>query len=247
MKLVLIPAGEFLMGSSKDDPEAYGGEMVNGQKHQVRITRPFYLAVTEVTQRQYRAVTHQSPSDFVGSDELPVEQVSWMDGLAFCNALSVKDGLPPFYRLNGRNVEVPEWTGGGYRLPTEAEWEYACRADSTSQYSFGDNPALLKDHGWFDGNSAGKTHPVGQKPANAFALFDMHGNLYEWCFDGYQTDFYAKSPVDDPVCLPGQSRERVFRGGGWINNAKLARSATRFSTLPDHKSSNLGLRVARGR
>ncbi len=147
IKLKLIPAGEFLMGSSKDedkDKDALLNEMVDRQKHRVLITRAFYLGVTEVTQGQYRAVTGQSPSHFKGSDDLPVESVSWLDAVAFCNALSRQEGLPLYYRIEGYSVEVPDPKGSGYRLPTEAEWEYACRARGSTRFSFGDDPASLE-------------------------------------------------------------------------------------------------------
>ena len=242
MKLVLIPAGEFLMGSSKD-PDNYARDPEVPQ-HRVRITRPFYLGVTEVTQGQYRAVTGQSPSNFKGSDDLPVEQVSWDDAVNFCNALSRVEGFPPFYRVDGQNVAVPDWKGAGYRLPTEAEWEYACRAKNPARYSFGDDPAGLGEHAWFDGNSGNQTHPVGQKRPNAFGLFDMHGNVYEWCWDAFDTKYYAESPVDDPRGPSGASG-RVIRGGGWHRDPLYARSAYRGWDPPGNRRHVLGFRLAR--
>jgi formylglycine-generating enzyme required for sulfatase activity len=248
MTFTLIPAGEFLMGSSKaEDSNAEDNEMVNGQKHRVRITRPYYLAVTEVTQGQYRAVTNRSPSYFKGPDDLPVETVSCLDAVAFCNALNEKEGRPPFYTVNGRNVEVPDWNGKGYRLPTDAEWEYACRADNPARYSFGNDPGLLNEYAWYKDNSGSKTHPVGEKPANGFGLKDMYGNVWEWCFDRYEPDFYAKSPLENPVCLGGEASVRVDRGGGWSFDAHNARSARRFAGTPDTRNPMLGFRVARGR
>ena len=150
MKLVLIPAGEFLMGSPDSDKDAQTDEK---PQHRVRITRPFYLGATEVTQGQYRAVTGQSPSNFKGSDDLPVEMVTWNDAIAFCDKLS--------------ELEKGQLGGARYRLPTEAEWEYACRGGSTTRYSFGDDAASLGEFAWHDGNSGSKTHPVGQKRPNA--------------------------------------------------------------------------------
>jgi formylglycine-generating enzyme required for sulfatase activity len=254
IKLQLIPAGEFLMGSSKDeDKDALKDEL---PKHRVRITRPFYLGVTEVTQGQYRAVTGQSPSNFKGSDDLPVERVSWDDARNFCNALSRAEGIPLFYRGDGAeniplffyrddggNLKKPEWNGPGYRLPTEAEWEYACRAKNPARYSFGDDPAALGEHAWFAGNSGNQTHPVGQKRPNAFGLFDMQGNVWEWCSDGYGLS--ARSLGDDPVGPLG-AWVRVVRGGGWNGNPRNARSASRLRGTPDDRYYDLGFRLARG-
>ena len=188
----------------------------------MRITRPFYLGVYEVTQEEYETVMGRNPSCFSakggGKDRVagqdtrrhPVESVSWNDAIAFCNKLSEREGLRPYYRSG-----AGEQSGGdGYRLPTEAEWEYACRAGSTTRYSFGDDAASLGEFAWYDGNSGSKTHPVGQKRPNAFGLYDMHGNVWEWCWDGYEERYYANSPADDPLG-PSQAAGRVIRGGGW--------------------------------
>ena len=192
MKFALIPAGEFMMGSPDDDSAAGGSEK---PQHRVRITRPFYLGVHEVTQAQYQEVMGNNPSFFSSTadgkakvagqstDQNPVECVSWLDAAEFCNKLSEKEGLKPFYELEAGTARVLDWRGLGYRLPTEAEWEYACRANSKTQYTFGNNEGALGEHGWYGGNSGGQTHPVGQKRPNAFGLFDMHGNIREWCWD----------------------------------------------------------------
>ena len=206
MKLALIPAGEFLMGSPDSDKDASDDEK---PQHRVRITQPFYLGVYQVTQGQYRAVTGANPSHFKGSDDLPVESVSWHDAIAFCNKLSEREGLKPYYQLDAATRSG----GEGYRLPTEAEWEYACRAGSTTRYSFGDDAASLGEYAWFNGNSGGKTHPVGQKRPNAFGLYDMHGNVWEWCWDVYAA-YNANSPGADPDGPSGASG-RVIRGGCW--------------------------------
>jgi formylglycine-generating enzyme required for sulfatase activity len=230
MKLVLISAGEFLMGSAKaDDPDAYEDEQ---PRHRVRISQPFYLGQTEVTQGQYRAVTGHNPSLFKASDDLPVENVSWNDAVAFCEKLNA--------------MEKGSLAGAIYRLPTEAEWEYACRAGSTTRYSFGNDAASLGEFAWYFENTGGKTHPVGQKRPNAFNLFDMHGNVYEWCQDGYQADYYRESPAADP---PGPSRawDRVIRGGCWDDLPRYARSAYRFRYTPGFQIHNLGFRLARAR
>jgi formylglycine-generating enzyme required for sulfatase activity len=249
MNLVLIPAGSFLMGSPDSDQDAQGNEK---PQHPVRITRPFYLGVTEVTQEQYEAVIGRNPSWFsasgggkdsvAGQDtgEHPVENVSWNDAIEFCNKLSAREGLKRYYSSGG--VVLPD--GDGYRLPTEAEWEYACRAGSESRYSYGDDPAKLGEHAWFDANADGKTHPVRQKSVNLWGLYDMHGNVWEWCWDGYQGDYYNASPAADH---PGQSRaaDRVHRGGGWFSLPRFCRSAHRIRSSPGYRFDYLGLRVAR--
>jgi formylglycine-generating enzyme required for sulfatase activity len=240
VKLVLIPAGEFLMGSPDSDTDASPDEK---PQHQVRITRPFYLGATELTQGQYRGVTGETPSLFKGSDDLPVEQVSWNDAIAFCNKLSEREGLMPYYQF-GAGVQSG---GDGYRLPTEAEWEYACRAGTSTRYCFGDDVASLGEYAWFqqDKSSVPRTHPVGQKRPNKFGLYDMHGNLWEWCWDGYDKDYYRQSPVVDAIS-PLRASGRVIRGGSWGVFSRRARSATRDGSAPENGGSLLGFRVARG-
>ena len=241
MKLVLIPAGSFQMGSPDDDKDALDDEK---PRHPVRITRPFYLGVCEVTQGQYRAVTGKTPSCFKGSDELPVEQVSWLDAVEFCNALSRKENLPPFYVANGAKVAVPDWNAAGYRLPTEAEWEYACRAGSSTRYSFGDDAASLVEYAWDKLTSSGKTHPVREKRPNAWGLFDMHGNVWEWCWDSYDPDSYANLPEVNPHG-PESASLRVRRGGSYVLNPCDQRSAFRARYHQDFRAYDVGLRVAR--
>ncbi len=235
MKLKLIPAGEFQMGSTESDAEK--------PRHVVRITRPFYLGVYPVTQREYMQITTKNPSHFSGNDRLPVESVSWFDAVAFCNALSRKEGLKPFYTINGQSVQVPDWNGPGYRLPTEAEWEYACRARTTTRFSFGDDENALGQYAWY-ANSGSKTHPVGEKKPNAFGLHDMHGNVWEWCWDGYDARYYAQSPAEDPRG-PDGATARVDRGGSWGVGPRGARSAYRIRNTPGNRYDNLGFRLAR--
>ena len=238
MKLTLIPDGEFLMGSPKGDSEAQQDEK---PQHRVRITKPFYLGVHEVTQAQYQAVTGDNPSYFsakgagkdkiVGrsTDNYPVELVSWLDAVRFCNRLSEKEDLKPFYEIDGESVRVADWKRPGYRLPTEAEWEYACRAGTRTRYSFGDNAVELGEYAWHFGNSELMTHPVGGKEPNRLGLYDMHGNVWEWCWDGYDASYFAQSPGDDPTG-PVRALGRVLRGGDWFfapDGPRDARSACR--------------------
>jgi formylglycine-generating enzyme required for sulfatase activity len=185
-------------------------------------------------------------SHFKNGDRLPVESVSWYEAVGFCNALSQKEGLPPFYAINGQwVVEVPDWNGPGYRLPTEAEWEYACRAGTTTRYSFGDDDKALGDYAWYSANSNSQTHPVGEKKPNRFGLHDMHGNVWEWCWDWFHEDYYRNSPGVDPLGA-GQAAYRVSRGGSSNYEPRHVRSAMRNRDAPELRLLNLGFRAARG-
>jgi formylglycine-generating enzyme required for sulfatase activity len=240
MKLALIPAGDFMMGS----PEGEGGSEEHPQ-HRVRITRPFYLGVCEVTQSEYEAVVGQNPSHFPSKGgQHPVENVSWLDAVRFCNELSEKEGIKPLYEIVGEVVQVLDGSGPGYRLPTEAEWEYACRAGTTTRFSFGNNNTSLGEYGWYGGNSDRRTHPVGEKKPNAFGLCDMHGNVWEWCRDGYDAEYYQRSPVVDPPG-PLQAAQRVVRGGCWVDIPRHLRSADRLRPAPGLRFSVVGFRLAR--
>jgi formylglycine-generating enzyme required for sulfatase activity len=182
---------------------------------------------------------------FSGGQRLPVENVPWFDAVRFCNALSQKEGLPPFYAINGQTVAVPDWNRPGYRLPTEAEWEYACRAGTTTLFSFGDDYDPLGQYGWYSNNYEGQTHPVGEKERNGFGLYDMHGNVWEWCWDGYDPDYYSKSPSVDPRG-PEVATFRVTRGGSWRDAPRQAQSAYRGWQRPEDRICVLGFRLARG-
>jgi formylglycine-generating enzyme required for sulfatase activity len=243
-QLALIPAGTCLMGSPGSDREADDDEK---PQHRIRISREFYLGVHAVTQGLYRAITKDNPSHFQGSADLPVENVSWLDAVNFCNALSSVKGFPWYYQIDGQQVEIPDRDGQGYRLPTEAEWEYACRANSVGLYSFGYRFEELGDHAWFDTNSGGQTHRVGEKRPNAFGLFDMHGNVWEWCSDGYDPFYYVRSSGLDPANSFQGTTCRVVRGGSWSNDPWFCRLAYRSGCSPGYWSSNLGFRVARNR
>jgi formylglycine-generating enzyme required for sulfatase activity len=230
MKLVLIPKGTFMMGSPIEEEGAENDE----EQHQVTISKDYYLGVTEVTQGQYEKVMGTNPSQFqnsvIGKSDssmYPVERVSWEDAVEFCKKLS----------------ELPEEKTAGrvYRLPTEAEWEYACRAGSKSAYSFGADSTSLGDYAWFGENSGNQTHPVGEKKANAWGVYDMHGNVWEWCSDWYGE--YPKGAVSDPS-VPNEGSGRVLRGGGWRLGAARCRSANRNGGGPSGRSVDLGFRLA---
>ena len=265
MKLTLIRAGGFEMGSLVSED----GHLRSEQQHIARITRPFYLALTEVTQSEYEAVMESNPSSFSRSraeaqvargvaGQQPVENVSWYDAIEFCNAMSEKDGLKPYYELTEisraegpkssiQAATVKSLGGSGYRLPTEAEWEYACRAGTTTAYSSGDTPRMLAQAGWYGGekgNSGQVTHPVGQKPGNDFGLVDMHGNVSEWCQDWYDYYSYDRAPMNDPTGPSGGS-ERIVRGGSWNDDAGHCRAAFRGAVAPGTRRQTIGFRVAR--
>ena len=240
IKFALIPAGEFMMGAPESDRQAAPHER---PQRPVRITRAFYLGVTEITRGQYRSVTGTDPSHFKGSEDLPVESVSWLGAVSFCNALSAKEGLEPFYQADGPKVDVLNWRGSGYRLPTEAEWEYACRARNASLFCFGNDHSGLEDYAWHENNSGRVTHPVGLKFPNAFGLCDMHGNVVEWCWDWYD-GYDVRSPIDDPVGPHGAS-DRVARGSNTPGGPWVYRSSARGSAEPSSRSNWIGFRVAR--
>jgi formylglycine-generating enzyme required for sulfatase activity len=251
MTLVLIPAGGFTMGS----PDGVGAGDEHPQQER-RFSKPFYLGVHEVTQGQYLAVMGKNPSWFsangggkeavkhLSPDQHPVEFVSWFDALRFCNLLSEQEGIRPFYTISQANLQVPDWDGPGYRLPTETEWEYACRADGRLRYSFGDEETELSRHGWFGEAIDRGPHPVGRKQANPWGLFDMHGNVWEWCWDWYAKDAYAESAPGGENG-PKEGVRRVRRGGGFSDDASDLRSAARASLQPATRSRLVGFRVAR--
>ena len=255
MKLVLIPPGEFDMGTTQEEIDQllkeakeknfeswYIARLASeGPPHRVRITKPFYLGVTEVTQEQYERVVGTNPSQFSASGggkdvvagpdtkRFPVEMVSWDEAKAFCEKLSA--------------MAPEQAVGRVYRLPTEAQWEYACRAGTTTKWFCGDDEQALGDYAWYLTNSGGRTHTVGSRKASGFGLFDMHGNVWEWCQDWYEGDYYVKSPTDDPAGSLGGSG-RVRRGGGWGDYARSCRSAYRFNFGAGDRNSDVGFRVS---
>ena len=220
----------------------------------------FYIGVFEVTQDQYAAIMGQNPSYFAATgdgkdrvaghptEQSPVENVSWFDAVSFCNTLSEKEDMKPYYTVNGATVTVPDRHAPGFRLPTEAEWEYACRAGSTTRYSFGDDPTELGDHAWYVGNSKINgdhgPHPVGQKQRNALGLFDMHGNVWEWCWDWHRKG-YDNIPTSVDPTGPATGVARVLRGGCFFYDPGTLRSASRVGRGPENKSRRSGFRLAK--
>jgi formylglycine-generating enzyme len=286
MKLTLVPSGEFMMGSGESAKDtaaffnkAYGEHFLTADSlkdeyphHRVRITKPFYLGTYHVTRGQFRqfvvATAYKTDAEKAGghgwnpttkkydfnekyswqnvgfeqTDEHPVVNVSWNDAVAFCKWLSKKEGKT-------------------YRLPTEAEWEYACRAGTTTRYYSGDDPETLAKVGnvadaSYKANFADWkyciksndgyvfTSPVGKFKPNAFGLYDMHGNAWQWCADRYSAEYYSNSPVDDPMG-PDSGAERVFRGSSWNDWPDYIRSANRFRSTPGDRNYLTGFRVAR--
>ncbi len=223
LEMVLIPAGEFMMGSPDSHKDADAEEK---PQHRVRITKPFYLGKYPVTQEQWEAVMGDNPSYFKGPKN-PVELVSWEDCQQFLGKLNAKSAAG----------------GGKFQLPSEAQWEYACRAGSKTRYCFGDDEKQLREYAWYQGNSDDKTHPVGEKKPNAWGLYDMHGNVWEWCQDWWKDGYYKESPVDDPTG-PTEGSGRVFRGGSWHDQARDCQSARRYRHWPVTHGNHMGLRIS---
>ena len=255
MRFRYIPAGSFEMGSPSSEPERSPDE----RQHRVTLTRGYWMGETEVTQAQWRAVMGTNPSHFSScGDNCPVEQVSWFDAVAFANAMSRKVGLPECYQIeeNAVSFEGPNCTG--YRLPTEAEWEYAARATTLSPFSFGVCPAPREAVHLGNFQVSGKpkgfivkktetlrrisTVPVRTFAANNWGLYEVHGNVSEWVWDWY--GWYLSGAVSDPTGPSGGSN-RVFRGGSWGSHARGCRSAFRDGIDPGYRISRLGLRLVR--
>ncbi|MBW2675030.1 MAG: SUMF1/EgtB/PvdO family nonheme iron enzyme [Deltaproteobacteria bacterium] len=228
IEMVQVPAGSFLMGDEEARPI-----------HRVTITNAYYISKVPVTQALYQAIMNENPSSFKG-DHNPVESISWFDAARFCNTLSKAMNISPAYKINGEQVE---WLQGasGFRLPTEAEWEYAARGGNTARFACGDLESSLETMGWYNQNSGGKTHPVGEKEPNAWGLFDIHGNVWEWTWDWYGN--YPSGSANDPVG-DSDGSFRVMRGGGWNVDARNCRSAFRSIGTPDRRN-NLGFRLSR--
>ena len=219
IEMVVIPAGDFIMG---DD----GGDDDEKPAHPVRVSA-LCMDKHEVTQKSYESLMGMNPSKFKAPDK-PVERVSWAAAAKYCNVRSLREDLRPCY---DPETLACDFGADGYRLPTEAEWEYACRAGTKDAYSFGRDPALLREHAWFKGNSNQATHPVGQNKPNPWGLCDMHGNVAEWCSDLYDEGCYRKREGNDPRG-PASGDKRVLRGGSWRSTEERCRSAARAGETP---------------
>lgn len=217
--MVLIAAGIFTMG---DDDE------VDAVPHEVGVSS-FFMDKNLVTQEQFQTVMGENPSRWKG-DGNPVEQVRWSDAVRYCNKRSELEGLKLCYDLTTWKCN---FEADGYRLPTEAEWEYACRAGATTAYYFGRNETKIGDYAWYDKNSGGHPRPVGKKKPNAWGLHDMAGNLWQWCNDFYQVDYYMKSPRQDPRG-PDEGKTKVVRGGAWRFSADNCRAGYRYNESPGY-------------
>ena len=233
MELVWIPAGSFQMGSPTLETNPNDDEYVDERPvHTVELDG-FWMGKTEVTQEQYEAVMRKNPSESKGARN-PVEKVSWNDAADFCRKLTDKVG----------RASSPASAGRTFRLPTEAEWEYACRAGSTTRFCFGDSDGDLGDYAWYNNSDYG-THPVGEKKPNEWGLYDMHGNVCEWCADwcGHRyADESSGGPAKNPTG-PSSGSDRVIRGGGWFYSARFCRSAHRDRFAPGDASDFLGFRA----
>ncbi len=221
MELMLIRPGSFMMG----DNNGFSDEK---PPHKVTITKPFYIGKYEVTQKQWEAVMGNNPSNSTGPQN-PVENVSWEDCQAFLKKIEEKFSS----------------TGANFSLPSEAQWEYACRAGSTTMYSFGgvDKQYVLRDYAWLSGNSQEHTHPVGEKKPNAWGLYDMYGNVEEWCTDWYDAGYYKQSPPEDPKG-PSAGADRVLRGGNYFSGISMtSRSSNRNHRSPSERLPFFGFRV----
>jgi formylglycine-generating enzyme required for sulfatase activity len=216
MRFVTIPAGTFTMGEGK-----------TATPHKVTLTKPFSMGTTEVTQFHFARILRKIPSKFKAAKH-PVESVTWDEAVEFCARLS--------------DLPAEKRAGRVYRLPTEAEWEYACRAGTTTAYSFGNDQGQLSNYAWWKVNSGPATHPVGLKKPNPWGLYDMHGNVWEWCQDWHGN--YPSGSTTDPTGTASGSY-RVRRGGCGIDNSDRCRSAGRSGGAPDGRSSFLGFRVLR--
>ena len=254
MRFIALPGGEFTMGSPESERYRDSDETL----HKVRLS-PFQIAETPVTQKQWQAVMGQNPSNSRAGigDDLPVQNVSWLDAVTFLKKLSEREGLQPCYTINGDRIQ---WNrhSEGYRLPTEAEWEYACRAGTQSAYSFGDDASELERYAWSGERVDMKVHPVGSKEPNVWGLYDMHGNVWEWCWDWYapyksegvQIDPQGPSDSEAPELTivrdePPQ-RTRTLRGGSAWYSARVLRCANRVRGKPSDRDGFSGLRVVRG-
>jgi formylglycine-generating enzyme required for sulfatase activity len=238
-EMVRVPEGWFEMGSREGRPE-------ESPRHRVWIDS-FLMDRYEVTQEKYAKLVGKNPSSFGEDPQCPVDSVSWKDAVLFCNLRSRAEGLEPCYQKKDGEWEC-NFEAGGYRLPTEAEWEYACRAGSDASYSFGSDSRQGSEFCWSKENSSKRPHPVGQKKPNAWGLYDMHGNVAEWCNDAFSKNYYRESPERNPRG-PAGGDVKVVRGGGWNYGVENCRSAWRngenFQILDTCITDHIGIRCAR--
>ena len=236
MEFVWIPAGRFMMGSPENEKGRSNNE---SPQHEVTFKEGFWMGTYPVTQAEWQKIMGKNPSRFKG-ERRPVECVSWDDCQEFLKKLNDTHPLPlprgeqrgiPLSGGAGVGSPLLGGAGGGllFRLPSEAEWEYACRAGTQTAYSFGDDPAQLGDYAWYSENSGGETHSVGQKKPNAFGLYDMHGNVWEWCDTWHEN--YTGAPTDGSAWESGDADLRVLRGGSWYSNARYLRCAVRSGNV----------------
>jgi formylglycine-generating enzyme required for sulfatase activity len=256
MEMVWINPGKFIMGSNNSADNFFSGIKANPE-HEVTLTKGFYMGKYEVTQDQYQKIMGNNPSHFQGQDNppdageaqgrRPVEKVSWFNAIEFCNKLSEEEELETVYTVSGTSYPITvtaDFSKNGYRLPTEAQWEYACRAGTTTGYYYGNNIDGLGDTAWYSANSGNKTHEVGKKIPNPWGLYDMNGNVMEWCWDWY--DVYTGWSEVDPTGSDGVGRtHRVIRAGSWTYQAVCSRSAVRHANGPSGEVYDVGFRLVR--
>ena len=250
IELVSLLGGTFMMGGRDEDENAQINEK---PVHRITLS-PFWMSRTEITQGVFETVMGKNPSSFAGNKNRPADSVSWYDAVEFCNALSIKAGLKPVYIIsksrkdpqNTNPSDTLKWTitvsanADGFRLPTEAEWEFACRAGTESPYFNGQKAD--KDYSWFEKNADDATHDVAKKKANPAGLFDMTGNVWEWCQDWHDESYYRVSAELNPAG-PASGSEKILRGGSWINSGENMRSSVRNWSSPAEASNNMGFRV----
>ena len=254
MKLRRLPSGRFRMGSHDSDEYLRNNEH---PQHRVTITHNLFMGIYPVTQKQFQDLMGYNPSTVVVNELCPVDSVSWYSAVEFCNKMSEAESLPPYYELKAirrrannesiENAKVAIIGGDGFRLPTEAEWEYACRGGSITPWCFGDQVLEVGNYAWYYDNSSMETHPVGQRKPNSWGLYDMHGNVMEWCYDWYDELYYkqfAEVEAENPTG-PNTGVVKSLRGGAWQFGAEATRCAYRNSSAPDTVASVIGFRICR--